>query len=400
MTLVLCILLTLGAVALAIQVLGQLAVFWLVGRRHNGPTAHAWGVSVLKPLKGVDPALETNLRSLFQQDWLKLQLVFGAADPADPALFVVRRLARQYPEVDIRIVTSPATLGLNPKVNLCAKLAAHARYDLQVISDASVLAPKDYVRAMVQSFSRPNTGLVSSPLVGFGESTAGGAVDNLVVNLLILRAVCFTNLFARHACVIGKSMMFRHSELRRLGGFQQVADVLAEDYVLGRLFRRAGFAVRLCPRRLPTRTNCSALRHSVQRHLRWCQMRRRTSALAYAAELLSNVSVWAVALVVLAWVAPVPSRVFWASGLLFIAAKCVIDALSILWLSPRAASWSLIRWLPAADLINLWVWLQGAVKRRVEWRGTRLFIGEQTRLSPLLTVPAHEPPPTYSTAHL
>src|SRR5690606_38167484 len=261
----------LGVWALGIQVLGQLAVFWLVGRSPRGVTRHDWGVSVLKPLKGSDPELEVNLRTMFEQDWGKLELVFGAADPDDPALGVARELSRQYPEVPARVVTSFQKLGVNPKVNLLAEFSAQARYDLLLISDASVRAPKDYVRRMVESFSQPNTGLVSSPLVGFGATTHGGAVDNLILNLFVLRAVCFTKLFVRHSCVIGKSMMFRLSELRRLGGWRAVADVLAEDYLLGRLFRRAGFDVRLSPARLPTRTHCSRLRDGVNRHLRWCQ---------------------------------------------------------------------------------------------------------------------------------
>src|SRR5690606_10274809 len=136
--------------------------------------------------------------------------------------------------------------------------------------------------------------------VGFGETTTGGVIDNLMLNLFVLRAICFTKLFARHSCVVGKSMMFRLSDLRRLGGWRVVADVLAEDYVLGRLFRRAGFDVRLCADALPTRTHCEALADGLGRHVRWCQMRRRTSTIAYMAELGANVSVWALSLVALA----------------------------------------------------------------------------------------------------
>ena len=378
---VLSVLLALGVCALGIQVLAQLSVFWLVGRQRSEPLHHHWGVSVLKPLKGADLDLERNLRSIFEQDWPRLELVVGSEDPRDPALAVVEQVLRDYPDVQCRIVTSSLSLGLNPKVNLCAQLARYATYDLVIISDASVAPPKNYVRSMVRAFSAPNTGLVASPLVGFGETTSGGVVDNLILNLFVLRAICFTKLFARHSCVIGKSMMFRLSDLRRLGGWRVVADVLAEDYVLGRLFRRAGFDVRLCPEALPTRTHCTALAEGLSRHVRWCQMRRRTSAVAYLAELGANVSVWALALVVLALGG---ARVdFAAAGMLLLGAKVVLDLVSILWLSPRQLSGQRMRWVLIADLLNFGVWVLGAVRRTVDWRGTRLVIGAQTRLLPI-----------------
>lgn len=381
MTLVLCILLILGVIALGIQVLAQLSVFWLVGRKRSEPLHHHWGVSVLKPLKGADLELEGNLRSIFEQDWPRMELVVGSEDPHDPALAVVEKVSRDYPALRCRIVTSALSLGLNPKVNLCAQLARHATYDLVIVSDASVAAPKHYVRSMVQAFGAPNTGLVASPLVGFGETTAGGVVDNLILNLFVLRAICFTKLFARHSCVIGKSMMFRLSDLRRLGGWPVVADVLAEDYVLGRLFRRAGFDVRLCPEVLPTRTHCAALGDGLNRHVRWCQMRRRTSSVAYLAELVANVSVWALALVIAALAAARTD--FAIAGALLLGAKLVLDLVSISWLSPRQLSGRCVCWVLVADLLNFWVWVLGAVRRTVEWRGTRLLIGEQTRLTPL-----------------
>lgn len=377
----LCILLALGVCAFGIQLLAQLSVFWLVGRRRSDPLHHRWGVSVLKPLKGTDRDLERNLRTMFEQDWPRMELVVGCEDPRDPALAVVRKVANEYPDVRCRIVTSSLSIGLNPKVNLCAQLARYASHDLVIVSDASVVAPKHYVRSMVRTFGIPNTGLVASPLVGFGETTTGGVIDNLMLNLFVLRAICFTKLFARHSCVVGKSMMFRLSDLRRLGGWRVVADVLAEDYVLGRLFRRAGFDVRLCADALPTRTHCEALADGLGRHVRWCQMRRRTSTIAYMAELGANVSVWALSLVALAVVLGRPD--FAATGALLWGAKVVLDLVSILWLGPRQLSGQRACCVLVADLLNLWVWLVGAVRRTVDWRGTRLLIGAQTRLQPV-----------------
>src|SRR5262245_45051086 len=61
-------------------------------------------VSILKPLRGADPGLEANLETSFRLDYPEFEIVLGAADAADPALVVARRVAARHPEVPSRIV--------------------------------------------------------------------------------------------------------------------------------------------------------------------------------------------------------------------------------------------------------------------------------------------------------
>src|SRR5215813_11526491 len=56
-------------------------------------------VSLLKPLHGLEPFLERNLESFFQQDYPEFEIIFGARDSHDPALSVVRSLQARYPRV-------------------------------------------------------------------------------------------------------------------------------------------------------------------------------------------------------------------------------------------------------------------------------------------------------------
>ena len=62
------------------------------------------GVSILRPLKGLDTNLFENLESTFTQDYPNLEVLLCVADAEDQALSVVRSLIEKYPLVNARAV--------------------------------------------------------------------------------------------------------------------------------------------------------------------------------------------------------------------------------------------------------------------------------------------------------
>ena len=63
------------------------------------------GVSILRPLKGLDTNLYDNLESTFTQEYAKYEILLSVADERDPALVVVRELIAKYPKVDVKVIT-------------------------------------------------------------------------------------------------------------------------------------------------------------------------------------------------------------------------------------------------------------------------------------------------------
>src|SRR5215217_5129118 len=172
-----------AAVSLLLTLVTDLSVLRVSRRRdYTGPTP---GISVLKPLKGIDHGLYDNLASLAAQDYPEFELVLGAEDPQDPALKIAHLLRREFPSVRIKIVSGVFTSGLNPKVNNLISLESYARHDHVLISDSNVRVGPDYLRAMASELRDPKVGLVSSVLRGARGESFGAKLDNLHLNNFI-----------------------------------------------------------------------------------------------------------------------------------------------------------------------------------------------------------------------
>ena len=78
-------------------------------------------ISVLKPIKGMDPHRYAAFASHCVQQYRgRYELLLGLSDPDDATVLVdIERLKREYPEVAIRAIPCGERLGTNGKVS-CA----------------------------------------------------------------------------------------------------------------------------------------------------------------------------------------------------------------------------------------------------------------------------------------
>jgi ceramide glucosyltransferase len=370
-------------------------------RRKVPDNRHTPPISVLKPLCGTDPNLYTNLSSLAAQDYPYFELIFGVERADDPACAVVRRLQGAYPHVDISLVIQGPALGLNPKVANLASASRRARHPLWLISDANVRPHPDYLRAMANEMHSPEVGLVCSTLVGESLPGLGALCEDLHLATFVMASVSAAMALATHPCVVGKSMLMRHSAFVDVGGWHPVRNILAEDYVLGQRFAAKGYRVVMSPHVVPVDHSHRSLQAFFLRHARWAQMRRTLNFSAYVGEWLLNPVLMATLLLGLctasAWQhVALPGRsLFVAAALSSTLLKILCDAATVWALSRRRLRFWEAAVIPFKDCLVGIIWLVAFLRRTVCWHGHVLRLGAGSSLRPpgATGLAAAQPPP-------
>jgi ceramide glucosyltransferase len=348
-------------------------LFW-VTRRRRDLADYTPPVTVLKPLKGMDEELEENLRSFFHLDYPVFQLIFGVADPDDPAIDVVEKLQREFPDRDARLVIGCPAFGLNPKVENIAAMDRYRKHGVILISDSNVRVRPSYLRETVCYLAEPGVGLVTNLFVGVGERHAGAIMENLHLNGYIAGGVAWASIL-RATCVVGKSMLMPVQALEAIGGFAAVRNLMAEDQAIGVRVRQAGYSIRLS-HHIIENVNCGrSFKWFLNRHSRWFKIRRRMALPAFLAEPAANL-----ATVGLVWAFSGESGIAWGGLLCLVGLGMVRDAVQTRWMRGSFPKVRHLLYSPVKDILLLPIWFDAIVNRRVRWRGHSFLIGRMTRL--------------------
>lgn len=75
------------------------------------PSKSAPGVSIIRPLCGLDHNLYQALEAAMTLEYPKYEVIFALQDERDEALPVVRMIMEKYPDVDARVIVSESPDG-------------------------------------------------------------------------------------------------------------------------------------------------------------------------------------------------------------------------------------------------------------------------------------------------
>ncbi|OAQ31779.1 glycosyltransferase family 21 protein [Linnemannia elongata AG-77] len=199
------------------------------------------GVTIIRPLRGVDCNMYENLASSFRQDYPLFEVVFSVAQPNDPAIAVVRDLMKQYPKVDARLIIGEKNVGINPKINNMIQSYETAKYDIVWVLDSNVYVDPGCMGRSVDKMMKPGVGLVHHLPFGVRPQTLGSELELMFLDTVHAKMYLFINWTGLASCVVGKSNLYRRSDLDKVGGMAAFGKYMAEDNLVATAIFNMGY---------------------------------------------------------------------------------------------------------------------------------------------------------------
>lgn len=320
-------------------------------------------VSIFKPLKGAPVDLYAHLASFCQLDYPVLQILCGVRDPQDPAIAVVQRLRRDFPERDIALVINPEVIGSNYKVSTLHHLSHEAKHDIFVITDSDVHVEPGYLRAIIPPLVDPKVGLVTCLYRGGTLTPFPALLESLLINTVFASLVLVASQVEETTYAFGATIAVKRHCLEQIGSFAALADYLADDYYLGHLVARAGYQARIVPYVVETHPGVATLSELFHHQLRWARTQRTCRASGYFGTLITYGTVWALLGLVTFWPSPwMRTLALVALGLRLFSSATISGVFLKASLTLRAL------WLvPGTDVLSFLVWCASLRGDTVRW---------------------------------
>ncbi|MSU36806.1 MAG: hypothetical protein EXS36_17250 [Pedosphaera sp.] len=359
-------------------------------------------VTVLKPLKGADgytaeclsswmrealrtqearptpiptSASSTPNSTLPSVAHRQVQLLFGVHSDDDPVVPLVNNLIAQFPGVDARLVVCSEKLGLNQKVSTLIQLARLARNPILVVSDSDVWIPSGHLSEIATRLADPKVGMANSFYRLANPVTAGMQWEAVATNADFWSQVLQSRSLKAQDFALGASMSIPQSWLDRIGGFESVADHLADDYQLGHRVANAGGRIDLCTSVVECRHTAYSWADVCAHQLRWARTIRVCQPVPFAASILGNVTVFAI---VWALVAHSPTVTGLVVGIVYL--RMITATFLRRRLGDPASVWKWCWLAPVKDLLTVLLWAAAFLGNTVTWRGNHFFVQPDGRL--------------------
>jgi ceramide glucosyltransferase len=281
-------LLTLAGLAyllLALWGARSFAHYWR-GRKFEG--GFAPDVTLLKPVKGVDPRMYAGLVSHCRQQYAgNFEIVFGVSSLDDPAVGEIERLRAEFPECAIRLVECRERLGTSGKVSNLVQMLREARYEHVIINDSDIFVSPHYLARVMECFADGGVGMVTAPYVGrtaearpamtvWSRLEALGISTDFLPGVLVARWLEGGIRFG-----LGSTLAMSKTALAKAGGLEPLVEYLADDYEMGERVAKAGYSVELCCEVVETSIPAYEFGGFRDHQLRWARSTRDSRKLGY-----------------------------------------------------------------------------------------------------------------------
>jgi ceramide glucosyltransferase len=336
-------------------------------------------VSLLKPVRGVDFGSYENFASFCVQNYHDYEILFCVNEMSDAAVPVIEKVIRDFPERRIRILSNATQFGSNRKVNNLALLTREAKHPILLQTDGDVRVGPNYVRELVAPFADPAVGVASCFYRGIAQNSFWAELEAVGTASEFFAGALLAEWKEGITFALGASVGTTKSWLAKIGGYEALANLLADDYELGKRVHQAGGKVLFCREPVWTMYPAQGAKGFWEHQVRWARTVRLCRPASYFGLLFTHGLPWALlaaAVAPTAWIA--------AGYLLAYAAlRFMMAGVVGIWGVGDAVLRRRLWLVPVRDLLNFAVWLAGFASNRVTWGGLEYMMkdGKMTEVS-------------------
>jgi ceramide glucosyltransferase len=340
-----------------------------LARRRRGRMANSFipPVSLLKPLHGSEPDLESHLQTFFEQDYPEFEIIFCARSDRDPGLEIARRVAARYPKIRSRFLCSGNAPYANAKVWSLERMQNAAAHRFFVVSDSDVSVSPGYLRAVMAPFADKRVGLVTCLYRGVGGSF-WSRLEAVGMSIEMSAGVLVAEMLEGMKFALGPTMVVRRDSLEDAGGFRALGPYHADDFMLGNLIAASGHRVILSTHTIDHHVLNSSFLPSVLHQIRWMKSTRFSRPKGHFGTALT----FSMPYGFLAGGVAIALHEPLVGGLLFFwswVSRVALGALvgNLVVDEPRV--WRSALLYPLRDLLGFCYWVASYVSNQVKWRG-------------------------------
>jgi ceramide glucosyltransferase len=350
---------------------------WRFFRQSLTPIAFTPPVSVLKPIRGLDPEAYKNFASFCLQDYPEYELLFCVGQTDDPVIPILEKLIRDFPERRIRILFSSGSDAANDKVAKLGCLVREAQNEVLVMGDSDVRVRPDYLRTVVGPLANPRVGAVTCFYTPANAQTFAenlqtvGMVSDFFAGILVagqLDGIKFA---------LGPTIATSRTRLAEFGGLQTIENQPGDDLLVGRLIAEHGHEVELLPYTVIKLAGCQTLRELLAKRMRWMVVMRHMRRWGHLGLVFTQGLPWS-----LAAIAIHPSA---GVALTYISAYLGLRTAMAWSIGIRGLKLPGVRkglfLIPVWDAFAFFIWLASFIRKTVRWRDGEYYIRDGTLLS-------------------
>ncbi len=352
--------------------------FFLDAKRRYPPnTDFTPPVSCLKPIKNLDVDAYENYASFCRQDYPDYEIVF-CVDEDDPALPVLEKLIRDFPDRRIRLLFGSGRSAINDKVARLVRLTNEAEHDLFVITDGDVRVRPDYLRAVVAPFRDPKVGAATCLYMSTKENSFLEELQSISMTSDFFAGILAAWQLDGVKFTLSQTIVTTRRNIFGFGGYQLIESRPADDLYIGRLASEQGLEVKLLPYVVQTVADFHSLNDLIEKRVRWMTVMRHMRPWGHLGLLFTWGLPWA--LLAIAVHPSLAVAVAYFGG--YLACRIAIAWLIGAYGMKQKGLWKLLPLIPVWDAMALFIWLVSFGRKTIRWRGVDYNLHEGMLVPP------------------